>query len=391
MTRGPGRAKIHIRYRSSVGRSLNRWNDGCAACDAESSVLRDCGTAFLVASMTADSFWCSVVLVFAGSISSIFGKEKVLFVGMLGIADTESQSRTLVRLKMQPAQPLRSATSSTTSLLHQASNPDQIMNAHPVSEASESLSLTPDKSHTEDRKRKRDVLSCLDCRRRKLKCDRGYPSCIRCQKGGNASSCTYASFPGESNGNGDDLGEQLEEDGRVAKRPRGAINGNQSLRRDLPSPSIPTHSSQTETIIQLGERLKTLESIVSQSFNREQLPAAVPMRTSVLKPEDVKPKEPETNFFKGRGVKTQFHGASCPTSILAHVSVPFAFKSEADNTSSLKCERSCKMHILTQLWPVFKTNVRQWKVLPRGRKQRISLDLLSNWLTWFLSGRLWIL
>lgn len=40
-------------------------------------------------------------------------------------------------------------------------------------------------------KRRRTALSCHDCRRRNLQCDRIYPACGRCVKGDHADSCTY--------------------------------------------------------------------------------------------------------------------------------------------------------------------------------------------------------
>ncbi|KAK5095810.1 hypothetical protein LTS08_007946 [Lithohypha guttulata] len=45
-------------------------------------------------------------------------------------------------------------------------------------------------------KRRRIALSCVDCRRRKVKCDRTLPSCIRCQKGGNGNKCSYVTYTG---------------------------------------------------------------------------------------------------------------------------------------------------------------------------------------------------
>jgi hypothetical protein len=41
------------------------------------------------------------------------------------------------------------------------------------------------------RKRRRKVLSCYDCRRRKLQCDHAMPACGRCTKAGQAASCLY--------------------------------------------------------------------------------------------------------------------------------------------------------------------------------------------------------
>ena len=46
-------------------------------------------------------------------------------------------------------------------------------------------------------KRRRLALSCVACRRRKVKCDRTYPTCVRCQKGG--SACDYVSYTGKDN------------------------------------------------------------------------------------------------------------------------------------------------------------------------------------------------
>src|SRR5437764_12231641 len=48
----------------------------------------------------------------------------------------------------------------------------------------------------ESRKRPRPVLSCVDCRRKKLKCDRLLP-CKQCKKAGRSAGCTYNS-PQES-------------------------------------------------------------------------------------------------------------------------------------------------------------------------------------------------
>lgn len=45
------------------------------------------------------------------------------------------------------------------------------------------------------RKRQRVRLSCLECRRRKLSCDRGYP-CERCLKSGTPDRCNYETRPG---------------------------------------------------------------------------------------------------------------------------------------------------------------------------------------------------
>ena len=40
-------------------------------------------------------------------------------------------------------------------------------------------------------KRRRKILACLDCRKRKVQCDRKYPVCTRCEKSGRTELCTY--------------------------------------------------------------------------------------------------------------------------------------------------------------------------------------------------------
>lgn len=50
------------------------------------------------------------------------------------------------------------------------------------------------------RRRQRQTLSCLPCRRLKVKCDRGHP-CRHCVWSDRAASCQYAPFPvAQSNG-----------------------------------------------------------------------------------------------------------------------------------------------------------------------------------------------
>lgn len=53
-----------------------------------------------------------------------------------------------------------------------------------------------DGDHPPARKRQRVRLSCLECRRRKLSCDRGFP-CERCIKSGTPDRCSYESRNGE--------------------------------------------------------------------------------------------------------------------------------------------------------------------------------------------------
>lgn len=64
----------------------------------------------------------------------------------------------------------------------------------------ETSQLVAETEHKEDdhgppRKRQRVRLSCLECRRRKLSCDREFP-CSRCLQSGTADRCEYEVRPG---------------------------------------------------------------------------------------------------------------------------------------------------------------------------------------------------
>ena len=48
-------------------------------------------------------------------------------------------------------------------------------------------------------KRRRLALSCVDCRRRKVKCGRETPACVRCTRGGYGDKCLYVAYDDKSN------------------------------------------------------------------------------------------------------------------------------------------------------------------------------------------------
>lgn len=184
-------------------------------------------------------------------------------------------------------------------------------------------SLSDISSHNEQasrsdlkRKRERHVLSCLDCRRRKVKCDRGFPVCSRCEKSGNSASCTYKSR-GNTNGNGeeDEIEVELDDTAEEPAEKRMRLNGNSSHLNAIEAPQrvtaavLPTHET---TIRRLENRLADLERIVSRQTETHDAPA----------PKDtLAGRGRETYLFRGRGLRTQFYGASSPTSLLAHVCI----------------------------------------------------------------------
>jgi hypothetical protein len=189
-----------------------------------------------------------------------------------------------------------------------------------ASDAPES-SPTPDRSHRLQRKRKRNVLSCLDCRRRKVKCDHGLPACGRCKQRGTARSCTYKLPPEDEPENPLELVGSPGEAALVTKRALNASHlntPNESMATEVPLPSMPAYSDQTQTISHLEDRLRILESLVAHSTSLTG-DVITPSRTAMMEQEGEIPIQPKANLFRGRGFRTQFHGASSPISLIASV------------------------------------------------------------------------
>ena len=167
-------------------------------------------------------------------------------------------------------------------------------------------------------KRKRDVLSCASCRLRKLKCDRVYPICGRCRRGGNSTSCTYTTTIDEEkiglNESGSEKGVKKFKMGPPPSVNRGDFEG----MREISTVSIPER-----TLHRLEERLVELERVVLGTQG-EARALNETMKWGEKREREGGSRELETNLFKGKGFRTQFYGVSCPTSLLAHVCFPHA-------------------------------------------------------------------
>jgi hypothetical protein len=165
-------------------------------------------------------------------------------------------------------------------------------------------------------RRQRAILSCNDCRRRKLKCDRLDP-CNRCIKGGIADTCAYGS---EAHGS---VPEDLH-DTPPKKRVKTRA-GDGRLGSDSDSDAFERNSRrQADTTAQ--ERLEQLERDIAA------LQKHVPTQNQERKDQieflthspDLKGVSGASfvmGMLKGRGYGTHFYGASSATSVIAHVSM----------------------------------------------------------------------
>ena len=205
--------------------------------------------------------------------------------------------------------------------------------ANMLTQTSPPASSEPDEWHSSDRKRRRKALSCYDCRRRKLRCDREYPCCGRCRKGGQADSCIYesGSLEPKEYGDGEKKVAGFDSGAGGATIPAGASAQPSLEPTAIPGKPVPDASSsklllQARRIAQLESRLVSFEA--SQPTATWQTFGEV---TSVAKIDDKKintgPKQfltsprnqPETILFRGKNYKTQYYGGTNPTSLIAHV------------------------------------------------------------------------
>lgn len=169
--------------------------------------------------------------------------------------------------------------------------------------------VSPDNGHGPDRKRRRKILSCTDCRRRKVQCDRSLPACSRCVKADKAASCIYEDeTPTDSNS----LGNQPLFASSVSKQ----INGQASVSvsREVWDDMLSRLLHQERTIQRLhDERTNLMRSNRSKYISEPGRDAFEAIDN------DGKGSQPESMMFRGKAFKTQFHGPTDARSALMHV------------------------------------------------------------------------
>lgn len=175
-----------------------------------------------------------------------------------------------------------------------------------------------------EKKRRRPALSCEQCRRRKIRCDRSLP-CVNCVKS-KISPCTYApthipasrAKKGTGHAGASDLNSQ------VPARSAPAIGStqrqspsNSSARQkssSIPSSTVGSNS-EASTVDALAARVKELEQKLAESCYITQ-----PAADKFIQPDD---QEAESAPMKGTVSKTRFFGQSHWMNGIHMVSSPF--------------------------------------------------------------------
>jgi len=161
------------------------------------------------------------------------------------------------------------------------------------------------------RKRKqRAVLSCNDCRRRKLKCDRVLP-CNRCVTGNIAEKCAYGDDAHYHQGDADETHSTMRM-GQPSLQPLQTTESWPLQPENTLEFHAPTQNSH-DRVGQLEQRLATLEALLLAQQNKPDTQKLV---------DDTQDKDLSTisvALIKGRGYRTFYYGPTSPTTTLAYV------------------------------------------------------------------------
>lgn len=163
-----------------------------------------------------------------------------------------------------------------------------------------------------DRKRRRKVLSCYDCRRRKLQCDRALPACGRCTKAGQAANCLYLEDASDAPIREPDI-QQTPTAGST-KHP--AFYGHSTRPIGV---TAPTGDLLARLEFQDG-RIKQLEAALAATGQSVKLSRLPPTPESMNGGDGIAPvQDRETTLLRGKSFKTQFHGNTHPGALIARI------------------------------------------------------------------------
>lgn len=184
-------------------------------------------------------------------------------------------------------------------------------------------------------KRRRLALSCVACRRRKVKCDRTFPTCTRCQRGN--VSCDYVSYTGKSDdtiptpGSEESSNPQRDreqsvnswtEDANIWQtRSKQHANARAHPEADatMTNPALASRPP-TRSLLELQERVFELETYVRAAGSRpvsseKYLGMGHPIWPGTSQNQG-SVQDHERALLRGKGFKTQYFGPSHPAGIL---------------------------------------------------------------------------
>lgn len=155
--------------------------------------------------------------------------------------------------------------------------------------------------------KKRKVLSCFACRNRKMKCDRIYPVCGRCQKTGRADQCTYDPRLLEDLTGNNGVNGVVQPDGHHVAA---------TLADSVGQDHLPGGTSSVDALrFKARAQERRIEELERKLAEKEGNDIPSIYRAS----KTAEPDSKEEMMFRGKGFKTQFNGSTSVMSTIAQV------------------------------------------------------------------------
>ena len=161
-------------------------------------------------------------------------------------------------------------------------------------------------------RRKRIVLSCLVCKRRKVKCDRHAPTCMRCTEGGRPEQCRYD----ERLMGGEEDARDIRSDSPLfLPSPVAEANANFSVGNDAVSDA-------SNLAMQPGESLDHINANARYAPSQPGIYPVTPATTNHTTSIGSEPALPEATsgrpLIQGSSFNTQFHGMSHSVNMISY-------------------------------------------------------------------------
>lgn len=180
---------------------------------------------------------------------------------------------------------------------------------------------------TRPRKRRRRTVACTQCRSRKLKCDREYPTCSRCIKSGTPAKCTYEDgFLWQqpktvaSSGMTDRFSSRITLPPPSNNVPAAASPDSAAAESNIninPPPTVsaaagPSRAGFLDTVLETPNPIvnRTLDGDSSQPRNSQDHPPASPSKQLDL---------PNKVIIRGKETKTRFNGGGIIANLMLQV------------------------------------------------------------------------
>lgn len=176
-------------------------------------------------------------------------------------------------------------------------------------------------------KRRRLALSCVDCRKRKVKCGRETPACVRCIRGGHGDSCVYVQYDDGSQPGLSTPTEESPEDQRQASPAQSWTEEAQHWQKtsagtsaSIPANGLLKRRPPQRTVEDLQERVFELETYVKAAGSRphsseQYLGMGHPVGPGASSHRDGL-QDFDRSLLKGKSFKTQYFGPSHAASLL---------------------------------------------------------------------------